>query len=91
MKQALKDKHIRTTTGTIDISVGKARIKLGTRSYASIAHEDKILGEGSFTCDDDGHAVFEWKRGIQFTVDNVWNEYVNLASLVSEVNLTDGT
>ena len=31
VKQALKDKDIRTSTGTIDISLGNARIKLGTR------------------------------------------------------------
>lgn len=88
VKQALKDKGIRTSTGTIDISCGKSRIKLGTRGYASLADEDGILAEGSFECDADGHATFEWKRAIQFT--DVWNTFLNLASIVNEISLSDG-
>lgn len=87
VKQALKDKGIRTSTGTIDISCGKSRIKLGTRGYASLADEDGILAEGSFECDADGHATFEWKRAIQFT--DVWNTFLNLASIVNEISLSD--
>lgn len=89
VKQALKDKDIRTSTGTIDISLGNARIKLGTRSYASIATEDKILAEGTYECDSDGHASFQWKRAIRFT--DVWNALVDFSSLVKEVNLSDET
>lgn len=88
VKQALQDKAIRTTTGTIDVAVGNARIKLGSNSYAAMANEDKILAEGSFECDADGHATFEWKRALRFT--DVWNTFIDLKSLVSEVNLTDG-
>lgn len=88
VKMALSDKSIRTSTGTLDISYGNARIKLGTRSYSSIANEDGVLAEGSFECDADGHAEFEWKRAIRFT--DVWNPFLDLNSIVSEVNLTDG-
>lgn len=87
VKQALQDKAIRTTTGTIDVAAGNARIKLGSNSYAAMANEDKILAEGSFECDADGHATFEWKRALRFT--DVWNTFIDLKSLVSEVNLTD--
>lgn len=87
VKLALKDKNIRTTTGTIDISFEKLRLKLGTRNYASLAHEDKILAEGSFECDCDGHATFEWKRAIQYTDD--WNNFLDLSVLVQEINLVD--
>jgi cold shock CspA family protein len=89
VKQALTDKQIRTTTGTIDVSVDKARIKLGTRGYASMAHEDKILAEGTFDCDPDGNATFEWKRAIFFTDDQVWNVFLDLPSLLADINLTD--
>lgn len=87
VKHALKDKQIRTSTGTIDISCGQARIKLGTRGYASIAHADKILAEGSFECNADGKATFEWKRAIKFT--DCWGSWVDLSMLVTELNLTD--
>lgn len=88
VKQALSDKSIRTSTGTLDISLGNARIKLGTRSYASIAIEDGILAEGSFHCDPDGNADFEWSRAIRFT--DVWNPFLDLSAIINEVNLTDG-
>ncbi len=94
VKQSLQDKNIRTSTGTIDLSYGNARIKLGTRNYASLANEDKVLAEGSFTCDSDGLATFEWKRALRFSVDNegdgLWNVLLDLKSLVSEIKLTDG-
>jgi len=87
VKQALKDKNVRTSTGTIDISCGSARIKLGTRGYASIAHADRILAEGSFDCDADGNATFDWKRAIKFT--DCWETCIDTSSLVMELNLAD--
>lgn len=89
VKEALADKNISTATGTIDIAVGPARIKLGTRSYASMAHANAILAEGSYTCDVDGNASFEWKRAIRFT--DSWNPYDQNAEeiLLPDVNLSD--
>lgn len=87
VKQAFQEKQIRTSTGTLDIALGNSRIKLGTRNYASIARNDFVLAEGSFHCDTDGHAVFEWKRAMRFT--DAWNPYLDLPSIVAEVNLTD--
>lgn len=97
VKEALRAKNISTATGTIDISVGPARIKLGTRSYASMAHADAILAEGLFECDIDGNAIFHWKRAIRFE-NSCWNTCVDFLSkdenisndkLVTEVNLSD--
>jgi hypothetical protein len=88
-KQELQNKNIRTSTGTIDISYDKCRIKLGTRNYASLANEDKILAEGSFTCIEDGTVTLEWKRAIQFT--DVWNPFLDLKVLPNEINLNDET
>lgn len=90
VKEAIQNKQIRTTTGTIDISYHEARIKLGTRNYASLAHEQKILAEGSFDCTSDGLASFEWKRAIQYSVEEgVWNSFLDLSVLVKEVHLAD--
>mmetsp|Transcript_6487 Transcript_6487/g.9490 ORF Transcript_6487/g.9490 Transcript_6487/m.9490 type:complete len:269 (+) Transcript_6487:202-1008(+) len=88
VKEALREKNISTATGTIDISVGPARIKLGTRSYASLAHADAILAEGSFECDPDGNAIFHWQRALRFG-DSCWNVFIDFSSLLSEVNLSD--
>lgn len=69
VKSNLTEKSIRTSTGTIDVSIGKSRVKLGTRGYSSMAHADGILAEGSFTCDADGNATFDWKHVISFNKD----------------------
>lgn len=62
----LEEKGIRMGTGTIDVSVGEARVKLGTNGYSSVAHAGGVLGEGSFTCDVDGNATFTWEHCITF-------------------------
>lgn len=100
VKQSLTDNHIRMTTGTIDISYHNARIKLGTRNYASLANEDGVLVEGSFQCESDGVAVFEWKRALRFTTSTTtgesehetesgWNVFLDLSSFPSEISLMD--
>ncbi|KAL7549337.1 hypothetical protein ACHAWF_012607 [Thalassiosira exigua] len=66
VKGLLEEKSIRTSTGTIDVSVGDARVKLGTNGYSSMAHADGILAEGSFTCDTDGNAAFTWENCIAY-------------------------
>jgi len=70
LKPEIKDtviaKNIRMTTGTIDISLGKTRIKLGTGGYASMANAGGILAEGKFTCDEDGQAKITLEKAIIF-------------------------
>jgi len=74
VKKLIREKDIRMATGTIDVSVGDARVKLGTNNYSSMAHADAILAEGSFTCDSDGNATFTWEHFIAF--DKGSNEWV---------------
>jgi cold shock CspA family protein len=91
VKASLTDKNIRTTTGTIDVSVDQSRVKLGTRGYCSLAHAAGILAEGSFTCDADGSAVFEWKHVIQFDLaSNEWlSQDTKPMEIPSSINLAD--
>jgi protein lin-28 len=90
VKSKLSEKSIRTSTGTVDISVGTVRIKLGTRGYASIVSgSDKSIAEGSFECDENGNVSFEWKRAIQY--DGEWKALDDLSQLLSGVSLVDGT
>jgi cold shock CspA family protein len=71
VKAALDEKDIRTTTGTLDISVGSARVKLGTQQYASIAHADGLLGEGTYDCAADGSCSLTWSKCLAFK-DGEW-------------------
>lgn len=66
VKAALDTKGIRSSTGTIDISIGNARVKLGTGGYSSVAHADGILGEGTFSCEVNGKATFVWEKVMVF-------------------------
>mmetsp|Transcript_28985 Transcript_28985/g.43735 ORF Transcript_28985/g.43735 Transcript_28985/m.43735 type:complete len:318 (+) Transcript_28985:276-1229(+) len=91
VKAALGGKVISTNTGTIDISVGTARVKLGTRGYASMATADARLAEGSFTCGEDGQAVFTWKRCIIFDMGAAEWKLIDESStdLLSSLSLAD--
>lgn len=89
VKENLKAKEIRTSTGTIDIALGAARIKLGTRGYSSMADAEGLLVEGSFDCDQGGNVTFDWKRAIQFEVGQGWLPRADLIGLIGQVSLTD--
>ena len=66
VKGLLEEKGVRTATGTLDLSVGDARVKLGTNGYSSMAHADGILAEGTFACDADGNATFTWEHCLAY-------------------------
>ena len=93
VKGLLDSKHIARSTGTLDVSVGQARIKLGTRGYAAVAQQDRTIAEGSFSCDEEGDGIItlHWKRSIKFTEDGVWNaqDEHHLEGFVKEVDLKD--
>lgn len=91
VKGLLEAKNIRKTTGTVDLSVGDARVKLGTNGYSSVAHASGLLAEGSFTCDADGNATFTWEHWIACNkASGVWAASGDNSGLPSAFNLGDG-
>jgi len=88
VKNALETKGIRAATGTIDVSVGSARVKLGTGGYSSVAHADGILAEGTFSCDSEGNATMQWDKCIAFK-DGAWVLVENESRLVTALSLAD--
>lgn len=89
VKNTLQEKDIRTNTGTIDVALGDARVKLGTHGYASVVHADGVIGEGSFVCGNDGVATFTWEHCISYS--GAWivdNEKAVL--MPSSLSLSDG-
>lgn len=89
VKNILKEKDIRTTTGTIDVAVGDARVKLGTQGYASVAHAAGIIGEGTFACSENGVATFTWEHCISYSGSWVVDQE-KAALLPSSLSLSDG-
>ena len=92
VKNELQGKGVRMSTGTIDVSVGDARVKLGTRGYSSMAHAEGIIAEGTFECDDSGSAAFTWEHCITFdAASGEWIETADkAAALLSSLSLSDG-
>jgi len=91
VKESLDQKEISRQDGTLNIALGDARVKLGIKSYASLVHEDKIIVEGTFSCDEEGEGVivFDWKRAIEFDSDSEsWKVREDIGNVVSELNLT---
>lgn len=88
VKAKLEEKSIRTSTGTIDISVGSARVKLGTQGYSSVAHADGLLGEGTFLCDEQGTATLEWSKCLECK-NGEWVLKTGDFGLVTKLSLTD--
>lgn len=86
---ALDSKSIRHSTGTVDVSLDKARMKLGTRGYASMAHADGILAEGTFSSTPAGVVTLAWARALSFS-EGEWKTY-STDQLLATLTLTDGT
>ena len=89
VKNALAAKDIRKTTGTIDVSVGSARVKLGTNGYSSVAHARGLLAEGSFTCDEEGNVSLTWEHRL-VCANGLWSATDDNSTLPSAFNLADG-
>lgn len=92
VKNSLKEKEVRTSTGTLDVAVGDARVKLGTHGYAAMAHAGGIIAEGTFSCDAQGTAAFTWEHCISFEEGSgSWVETKEKAArLLSSLSLSDG-
>mmetsp|Transcript_9735 Transcript_9735/g.16103 ORF Transcript_9735/g.16103 Transcript_9735/m.16103 type:complete len:253 (+) Transcript_9735:92-850(+) len=89
VKAVLAEKEIRTSTGTIDVSVDDSRVKLGTNGYSSLAHAGGIIAEGTFTCDGDGKASFTWSHCISFSNGEWIASTETIPSLLSSFSLSD--
>ena len=87
VSSSLSEKGIITVAGTIDISFGDYRIKLGSQGYSSCAHRSGKLVEGEFTSTDSGNITFTWEKCIEF-FDGSWKS-IGTAEIVSELNLED--
>ena len=90
---AMKSKGIEVDGGRAFLSIGDARMKLGTDKYAALAHTEAILAEGKWTVEPNGIVSVTWERVLNL-VDNEWalSNIVDVAGfLLNEVNLSDGT
>lgn len=88
---AMKSKDIEVDGGRAFLSIGDARMKLGTDGYAALAHSEAILAEGKWTVVPSGIVSVTWERVLNL-VDNEWtlSNIVDVAGfLLNEVDLSD--
>ncbi|GFH50361.1 hypothetical protein CTEN210_06837 [Chaetoceros tenuissimus] len=90
VKVKLDELEIPRTSGTLDISLGDARIKLGSLGYASLADANKNIAEGTFESTGSGNITLHWTKHIQFNdAEGVWEKVDFIEGLVSNLDLMD--
>lgn len=93
MKKSLEGRNIKVESGRVFISVGDARLKVGTGGYITLAHASGVIAEGNYTNDKDGKLTVTWQKvlkldGSEWKVSTVEAEN---GALLKEVDLKDGT
>jgi hypothetical protein len=88
-KKAIADKSVELgRKSTVDVALGGSRIKLGQGGYAAFADAKGIVGEGTYTCDENAKISFDWKRAIEYT-GGEW-KVSDAGKLLKELNLAQG-
>lgn len=73
------------------MSCNDVRVKLGTNDYASVAHVGAVIGEGKFSCGEDGVAKFTWTHCIHCPDGGDWAVDMGKVALLPEaLSLADG-
>lgn len=92
VKKSMESRSIKVESGRVFISVGDARLKVGTGGYITLAHASGVIAEGSYTSDKTGKLVVTWQKvlkldGAEWKVSTVEAEN---GALLKEVDLKDG-
>jgi len=94
VKAALKEAGVNLSSGTMDVSVGEYRIKLGSRGYASAAGASGVLLEGTFESDVEGNVSLSWEHALVMSDDkSCWESSDDPAvagKYCSSINLKSG-
>lgn len=93
VQKSMEGRSIKIESGRAFVSVGDARLKVGTGGYITLAHAGGILAEGTYTSEKDGKLSATWERVIKLEGDE-WKatsvEAEN-GALLKVVDLADGT
>lgn len=93
VQKAMEGRSIKIESGRAFLSVGDARLKVGTGGYITLAHSSGIVAEGKYTCDKDGKLAATWEKvlkldGSEWKVSTVDAEN---GALLKAIDLKDGT
>jgi len=90
VRESLTAKEVTNfSSGTVDVSTGPARIKLGNGGYISMASKDAVVCEGSYTYSEQGEITPSWEKAMQWK-DQAWALLDSMRNLPGPFNLEDG-
>ena len=92
VQAAMKSKDLKVDGGRAFLSIGDARLKLGTDGYSALAHAEAVLAEGTWTVEPNGIVAIAWDRVLKLG-DSEW--VLSMVDdekefLLTEINLSDG-
>ena len=92
VKKSMKDRNIKINSGRAFVTIGDARVKIGTTGYCAMAHKNGVIAEGTYECSHEGIVKPTWSKVLKFD-GGEWKpsdttEQTNL--LVGDINLTGG-
>eukprot|EP00934_Nitzschia_sp_Nitz4_P007939 Nitzschia sp. Nitz4//scaffold23_size168460//103106//104477//NITZ4_002228-RA/size168460-snap-gene-0.108-mRNA-1//1//CDS//3329543662//7929//frame0 len=67
--KSMEDRSIRIDAGRVFVSLGDARLKVGTGGFITVAHSSAVVAEGSYTCDKEGAIAITWTHVLKLDGD----------------------
>lgn len=93
VQKSIEGRSIKIESGRAFLSVGDARLKVGTGGYITLAHTSGLVAEGTYTSDKEGKLVATWERVLKLDGEEWKTSSVEVenGTLLKEIDLKDGT
>lgn len=93
VQESMEKKGIKIEFGRVFITVGEARLKVGTDGYITLANASGLVAEGNYTSSTDGKLAVIWEKALKLDGDEWKSSPVDgeNGALAKEIDLTAGT
>jgi hypothetical protein len=93
VQKSMEGRSITIESGRVFLSVGDARLKVGTGGYITLAHASGLVAEGTYTSDKEGKLTVTWERVLKLEGEEWKTSTVEVenGALLKEIDLKDGT
>lgn len=90
--KAMETNGIKIDSGRAFVTVGDARLKIGTGGYIALAHAKGLVAEGTYTCDKEGNIAATWNHVLKLDGEEwkVASAEEESEALVQTLSLKDG-
>jgi type IV secretory pathway VirB10-like protein len=93
VQKAMEGRSITIESGRVFLSVGDARMKVGTGGYITLAHSSGLVAEGTYISTKEGKLTATWDRVLKLEGEEWKTSTVEAenGALLKEIDLKDGT